>query len=114
MEIITVFLNNTNREAQIKRGQGFVKLRLTAAEIFFCPKFFQNQTIELILLNDSTKFTAFSNLLPDSKKFNCFDLLEAAYGNQTLKTENFHTLKCILQKQAINEPLEIKLTFDIK
>ncbi len=114
MGIITVFLNHTHRKAQIKLSRGFVNIRLTGAEIFLCPKHIKIQAIELILLNENTKFTAFSNLLPSSNRFNYFDLLETANSISTLKTEYFHTLRCSLQEVAENEPFGVKLTFDIK
>jgi hypothetical protein len=114
MSIVTIFLNHEHREALIKRRQGFFTLRLTNAEFFLHPTNSRIRAIELILKNESTKFTAFSNLLPGSNKFNCFDLLETAKSIPALKTENFQILSCSLQKLAKNEPFEVKLTFDIR
>ena len=114
MSIVTIFLNHEHREALIKRRQGFFTVRLTSAEIFLRSKNSRIRAIEMILKNESTKFTAFSNLLPRSNKFNCFDLLETAKSFPALKTENFQILSCSLQKLAKNEPFEVKLTFDIR
>jgi len=113
MSIVTIFLNHEHREALIKRRQGFDTVRLTNAEIFLHPKNSEIRAIEIILKNESTKFTAFSNLMPGSNKFNCFDLLETAKTIPALKGEIFFMLKCTLQKLAIDEPFEIKLTFDV-
>jgi len=114
MSIKKIFLNQEQRVALIKRSQGFVTVRLTRAEIFLSPKNSEIRAIELILKNESTKFTAFSNLLPGSNKFNCFDLLETAKSIPALKTENFQILSCSFQKLEKNEPFEVKLTFDIR
>ena len=114
MSIVRIFLNHEHREALIKRRQGFFTVRLTNAEIFLHPTNSRIRAIEMILKNESTKFTAFSNLLPGSNKFNCFDLLETAKSIPALKGEYFYTLKCTLQKMASDEPVEANLTFEIK
>ena len=114
MSIVRIFLNHEHREALIKRRQGFFTVRLTNAEFFLHPTNSRIRAIEMILKNESTKFTAFSNLLPGSNKFNCFDLLETAKSIPALKGEYFYTLKCTLQKLASDEPVEVNLTFEIK
>lgn len=112
MRTTSVILNNVRREIQIVYWQGFTKLILTEAEIIDSQKLTDPPAIELILSNAKIKFTAFSNSIPGSNKYNCFDILAATY--KTIKNPNvtFTELQICCNKNIYQSEFEIQLQIE--
>lgn len=101
-------------EIQIKHTSGFHILKIVNANINHPKRFKGIPSVEMILLNDKAMFTSYSNLIPGTNTLNCFDLLLTASNNRALVNETFHTLKCILSSDLIDDSVNIELQFEIE
>jgi hypothetical protein len=109
-----VKFENGVREVQIINSSGFNYLNLTSATINKGKYGEEIPSVEMILLNDRTMLTSYSNLIPGTNKLNCFDLLQTAANIPALVNEKFHTLKCVLPAYIIDDSIEIELAFEIE
>lgn len=101
-------------EIQIKRIAGFKKLQLIAARINKGEWEKHVPNIEMLVSNDSTQFTSYSNLIPGTRNLNCFDILAASANIHALSNETFHTLKCMLPAHVFDTEYEIEMEFEVE
>lgn len=101
-------------EIQIKRITGFKKLQLIAARINKGEWEKHVPNIEMLLSNDCTQFTSYSNLIPGTRNLNCFDILTTSANIPALSNETFHTLKCMLPGHVFDTEYEIEMEFEIE
>ncbi len=99
---------------QITRVAGFKKLQLIAARINKGEWEKHVPNIEMLLSNDSTQFTSYSNLIPDSRNLNCFDILTTSANIPALSNETFHKLKCMLPGHVFDTEYEIVMEFEVE
>ena len=102
------------KEIQIKRIAGFKKLQLMAARINKGEWEKHVPNIEMLLSNDSTQFTCYSNLISGTHHLNCFDILSASAHIPALSNETFHTLKCMLPAHVFDTEFEIEMEFEVE
>ena len=112
MRTTSVILNNIRREVQIIYWQGFTKLILTEAGIIDSQKLTDPPAIELILSNATIKFTAFSNSVPGSTKYNCFDILAATYKTIKNPDVTFTDLQICCNTNIDQSEFEIQLQIE--
>lgn len=101
-------------ELQINCSSGFNYLNLVSANINKREYYKGIPSVEMILLNDKSMFTSYSNLIPGTNTLNCFDLLLTASNNPALVNEKYHTLKCVIPKTGIDESIKIELLFEFE
>jgi hypothetical protein len=98
----SVILNNVCRVVQIIYWQGFTKLILTEAGIIDSQK----------LTDPTIKFTAFSNSIPGSNKYNCFDILAATYKTIKNPDVTFTELQICCNTDIDQSEFEIQLQIE--
>jgi len=109
-----VKFENGIQEIQINQDAGFKHLSLISAIINKVDDLKVKPSVELILINDTVKFTLYSNLVPGTNKLNCFDLLLTVTNNPVLLNEIFHTLKCVLADDISKAGVMIDMEFEIE
>lgn len=102
------------KEIQIKRVAGFKKLQLIAARINKGQWEMHVPVIEMMLSNDNTQFTSYSNLISGTHHLNCFDILPASAHIPALSNDTFHTLKCMLPADVFDTEFEIEMEFEVE
>lgn len=102
------------KEIQLNRISGFKKLQLIAARINKGKWEKHVPNIEMLLSNDSTQFTCYSNLIPGTHHLNCFDILSTSAQIPALSNETFHSLKCMLQAHVFDTEFEIEMEFEVE
>ena len=102
------------KEIQLNRISGFKKLQLIAAKINKGKWEKDVPQIEMLLSNDSTQFTSYSNLIPGTRNLNCFDILTTSANIPALSNETFHTLKCMLPADVFDTEFEIEMEFEVE
>jgi len=109
-----VRFENGIQEIQINHDAGIKNLNLISAIINKVEYVKDIPSVELILINDKTMFTSYSNLVPGTSNLNCFDLLLTAANNPALSNETFHTLKCVVPDNVYDTEVVIDMEFDIE
>lgn len=112
--IKSIKFENGIQEIEINQDTGFKKLNLVSATINKFENLSILPRVELILRNESSKFTSYSHLVPSTNNFNCFDLLKVASNNLVLSNEIFYTLKCILPDNLGAADVKIEMEFEIE
>jgi hypothetical protein len=105
---------NGVQEIQIIHDAGFKYLNLISSVIDNVEDAKVIPSVELILTNDKAMFTSYSNLVPGTKNFNCFDLLLTASNNPALSNERFHTLKCVVPDNVHDADAVFEMEFEIE
>ncbi len=108
-----IFQHEIN-EIQIKRIAGFKKLQLIAARINKGEWEKHVPNIEMLLSNDSTQFTSYSNLIPGTRNLNCFDILTTSANIPALSNETFYTLTCMLPEDVSHAAIQLELEFEVE
>jgi hypothetical protein len=112
--IKSIKFENGIQEIEINQDTGFKKLILVSATINKIENVNILPSVELILSNESSKFTSYSNLVPSTNNLNCFDLLKEATNKLFLSNETFYTLKCILPDNIGVADIIIEMEFEIE
>lgn len=112
--IKSIKFENGIQEIEINEDTGFKKLILAFATINKIQNVSILPSVELILSNENSKFISYSNLVPSTNNFNCFDLLKEATNNLVLSNETFYTLKCILPDNLGVADVIIEMDFEIE
>ncbi len=112
--IKSIKFENGIQEIEINQDTGFKKLILVSATINKIENVSILPSVELILSNESSKFTSYSNLVPSTNNLNCFDLLKEATNKLFLSNETFYKLKCILPDNIGVADVIIEMEFEIE
>jgi hypothetical protein len=109
-----IVFENGIQEIQINQDAGFKQLNLISAIINKVEDLKFIPSVELILINDKSMFTSYSNLVPGTNNLNCFDLLLTATNIPALSNEIFHTLKCLVPDNVYDADVVIDLEFEVQ